>query len=154
MKIIQALKKIKQLSRKIETTKERISTWCSYQSDEEPLYTDIQGMKQSVFDMQAEIAKIRHAIHVLNATTKVNFKGKETTLDELLLEATVTIPSKLALLSSLRRKEKNRYIQNQADVKIILQYDPLERDKEVDKLIELTAEINDFIDVCNITLEL
>ena len=152
--IIQGLKKIKHLSRKIETTNARIERWCSYISDEEPLYTNIEALIQSVNDMQTEICKIRHAIHLVNANKVVTFENKETTLDELLLEATVTIPSKLATLSLLRRKEKNNFRQVQNDTKVILQYDPAKRDKLVDQLTERQANIHDFIDTMNIQLEL
>ena len=152
--IIQGLKKIKHLSRKIETTNARIERWCSYISDEEPLYTNIEALIQSVNDMQTEICKIRHAIHLVNANKVVTFENKETTLDELLLEATVTISSKLATLSLLRRKEKNNFRQVQNDTKVILQYDPAKRDKLVDQLTERQANIHDFIDTMNIQLEL
>ncbi len=153
--IIQGLKTIKHLTRKIETTNERIARWCSYMSDEEPLYTNIEALIQSVNDMQTEICKIRHAIHLVNANKVVVFEDKETTLDELLLEATVTIPSKLETLKLLRRKEKNNFRhQQQNDVKVILQYDPGKRDKSFDQLTERQANINDFIDTMNIQLEL
>ena len=152
--IIQGLKIIKHLSRKIETTNARIARWCSYTSDEEPLYTNIEAMIQSVNDMQTEICKIRHAIHLVNANKVVTFENKETTLDELLLEATVTIPSKLATLALLRRKEKNNFRQVQSDIKVILQYAPAKRDQLVDQLTERQANIHDFIDTMNIQLEL
>ena len=152
--IIQGLKTIKHLSRKIETTNTRIGRWCSFTSDEDPLYTNIDALVQSVSDMQTEICKIRHAIHLVNANKVVIFENKETTLDELLLEATVTIPSKLATLALLRRKEKNNFRQVQNDTKVILQYDPAKRDKLVDQLTERQANIHDFIDTLNIQLEL
>lgn len=152
--IIQGLKTIKHLSRKIETTNVRIGRWCSYTSDEEPLYTNIEALIQSVSDMQTEICRIRHAIHLVNANKVVIFENKKTTLDELLLEATVTIPSKLDTLSLLRRKEKNNFRQPQTDIKVILQYDPAKRDKLMDQLTERQANIHDFIDIMNIKLEL
>ena len=152
--VIQGLKRIKHLLRKIETTQGRISRWCSYTDDEQPLYTDINAMIQSANDMQAEIGKIRHAIHHLNATTKVSFKGKETTLDELLIEATVNIPVRIGTLKTLRRKGKHGYGGNNKDVKVLIQYDPHKRDKDLDALIELQSDINDFIDIMNIQLEL
>lgn len=152
--VIQGLKRIKHLNRRIVTTKERISRWCSYLSDEEPLYKDINALVQSVNDMQIEIGKIRHAIHVLNATTVVEFRGKATTLDELLLESTVIIPAKIEVLQSLRRKEKNNFRQAQPDIKVIVQYDSAKRDKDIDALVELQSDINDFLDIMNIQLEL
>ena len=154
--VIQGLKKIKHLTRKIETTQERIARWCSYMSDEEPLYTDIPALIQSVNDMQAEVGKIRHAIHLLNATAKVTFRGEDTTIDALLIEATVNIPVRIATLQSLRRREKNRGYghQERPAVTVVMQYDPHRRDVDLDALITLQSDINDFIDMMNIQLEL
>ena len=153
MTIMQGLKRIKHLTRKIETTQSRIAKWCSYVNDEEPAYTNIEAMIQSVRDMQVEICKIRHAIHVVNATKVVVFEGKETTIDELLLLSTVSIPDNLRTLSLLHRKEKNNF-RKADEFKVIIQYDPVKRDKEIDKLTEKQADINDFIDMMNIQLEL
>lgn len=155
--VIQGLKRIKHLSRKIETTQERIKKWCSYMSDEEPLYKDIPAMIQSVNDMQTEIGRIRHAIHVLNATTTVVFQNKSTTIDELLIEATVNIPVRIDTLQSMRRKEKNQGWSGQREpqnVSVVMQYDPHKRDKDLDALVNLQADINDFLDMQNIQLEL
>jgi hypothetical protein len=152
--IIQGLKRIKHLNRKIETTKERIRRWCSYMSDEVPVYDNISALIQSASDMQTEIANIRHAMHVVNAITKVTFQNKETTLDELLLEATVTIPAKLELFNSLRRKEKNPgYRQIEPGVSVVMQYDPADRDKAIDALTERLDDINAFLDMMNIQLK-
>lgn len=147
--IIQSLKRIKHLERKITVTKERIQRWSSYFSDEDPTYTDIRALLQSVNDMQTEICKIRHAIHVANATKVVEFKGKSVTIDELLLEATVLIPAKIEALQCLQRKEKNPYMKNNEN-KVVLQYDPKEKDKELDALNERASDINDFLDMINI----
>jgi len=67
----------------------------------------------------------------------------------------VNIPVRIATLKTLRRKEKNGYMHNaKQEVKVILQYDPHKRDKDLDALIELQSDINDFIDIMNIQLEL
>lgn len=154
MNIIQGIKKIKHLTRKAEQNELRFATWCSYLSNEEPLYTDINALQQSANDCRAEIARIRHAIHVANATQKVVFMGKETTIDELLLEATETIPANLNALKAMRRKEKPFRSANDAEVKVVLQYVPLQRDKAIDALEERQATIHDFIDSMNIAVEL
>jgi hypothetical protein len=123
-------------------------------SDEVPVYDNISGLIQSASDMQTEIANIRHAMHVVNATTKVTFLNKETTLDELLLEATVTIPAQLEFFNSLRRKEKNHgYRQSEPGVTVVMQYDPAARDKSIDALTDRLDEINAFLDMKNIQLE-
>lgn len=152
MTLLQALKKIKQLTRKIETTQGRVNRWCSYFNNEEPIYTDIKGMVQSVTDMQLEISRIRHAMHVVNCTTVVKYEGKETTLDQLLLETRVVIPATLATLKLLRRKEKG--YQEEKDVKVVMQYDPSGRDKHIDILMDRSDSINDFLDENNKSIEI
>ena len=152
--IIQALKQIKQLGRKIDRNNERIQKWCSYTSDVEPLYgqEEVRAMIQSTGDMNAEIAKLRHALHLVNATLVVKFEEKETTIDELLLEATVVIPARLATLKLLRRQEKSHY--QKEEVKCIMQFDPKERDVTIDNLLDRQGRINDFLDTLNITVML
>lgn len=152
MTILQALKKIKQLTRKIHRTSERIERWASYFDDEIPLYTDINKLIQSATDMQNEIARLRHAMHKLNATQVVTLFGKETTIDEMLIEATITIPAQLNLLNLLRRKEKG--FREKSDRKVVLQYDPKARDVTRDKLYDLQQDIHDALDQYNIQLEL
>ncbi|HLD90682.1 MAG TPA: hypothetical protein VI911_06695 [Patescibacteria group bacterium] len=153
MTIIQAIKKIKHLLRKAEQNEKRLAEWCSYINNTEPLYTDMRALQQSAANCRAEIARLRHAIHLANATHKVVFMDKETTIDELLLEATVTIPANLAAVKSMRRKEKP-YGLNAPEIKVVLQYDPLQRDKTIDSLEERQAAIHDFIDSMNIAIEL
>lgn len=148
MTIIKALKKIKQLTRKIQTTQDRIKRWCSYLSNEEPAYTDIRAMIQSVTDMTRQIAEIRHYIHVTNATVGIEFDGNKRTIDELLLEANVVIPTQIETLRLLRRKEKG--YGTDKDVKVINQYEPKERDLTIDALLEKQNKINDFLDEINI----
>ena len=148
--IIQTLKKIKHLGRKIDRTQERIGKWCSFTTDDKPLYNqeEIRAMIQSVGDMSSEVAGLKHALHLVNATLEVEFEGKKTTIDGLLLETNVIIPTKLASLKALRRKEKNYH--HKEDVEVVLQYDPRERDMEIDRLTDYQASINDFLDELNI----
>jgi len=153
--IFQALKKIKQLDRKIEKNQERIERWCSYIAPiEEPQY-DTTKLMQAVTDLLAEKAKLRHALHATNAMFVVEYKGKNTTIDELLLLSTVTIPTRIATLSSMRRKEKPYHLKGEdaEKAKVVLQYDPNERDRTIDGLENELAEINDLLDEINISTD-
>lgn len=154
MTIIQGLKRIKQLDRKIEKFKDRNATWGSYISCDTPAYTadELAKMRQSASDLLVERATIRHAMHVLNATAEVEFEGKKTTIDELLIEATKTIPELINMLRSMRRREKSH--QHSREDTVVMQFNPAERDKTVDALDERRHVIMDFIDQLNITLVL
>lgn len=153
--ILQALKKIKHLDRKIEKTRERIQKWCSYIDplDGPPQY-DTNKLLQSVNDLLAEKARLRHALHMTNALHYVEYKGTKTTIDELLIAATITIPAMIDTLKLQRRKEKDRYLQGEkCEQKVVLQYDPSGRDKTIDKLENDLMEIDSLLDETNITTD-
>jgi hypothetical protein len=152
--IHQALKRIKQIDRKVERHLDRLRKWCSYFDNEEPAYSeeDIRKMHQSVSDLLAEKVRIRHAMHVVNATHKVEWRGMEITVDELLLAANVRFPRRLDALKIMHRKEKN--YNTPKEVQVVNNFDPNERDKMIDALEDCISEINDVIDAANIQLTL
>ncbi len=154
--ILQALKKIKHLDRKIEKTRERIQKWCSYIDplDGAPQY-DTNKLLQSLNDMLANKARLRHALHMTNALHVVEYKGSKGTIDELLISTTVTIPAMIDALKLQRRKEKDRYLQDEKhEQKVVLQYDPSGRDKAIDKLENDLMEIDSLLDETNITTDI
>jgi hypothetical protein len=154
--ILQALKKIKHLDRKIEVNQERIKKWCSYidPMDTPPQY-DTNKLIQSVNDMLKEKARIRHALHRTNALHTVKYKGKKITVDDLLIMSTLTIPSMIHTLKLQRRKEKPyRMTKDDLEQKVILQYDPKERDRTVDGLENDLMEMDAILDEINITTDI
>ena len=154
MTILEALKKIKHLDRKIEKTHKRISRWCSYVDTDDPLYNadDIRAMMQSAEDLIRERNRLRHLIHKTNIATVVTFQHKELTLDELLILRTLTLPAMLAGVTLLRRREKGFHDQKEA--KVVLQYDPKKRDKTIESIENTIAELDAFLDSVNITTNL
>lgn len=163
MKIIEALKAIKHLDRKIEKALERISTWCSYEMDETnpepPLYdaADIVKMRQQVIDWTFEKAKLRHLLHKTNINTRVEFDGKSYNIDQLLLLNTVVIPARLDMLKRLsRRSISRRGFVDTTDkkIKIVMQYDPKEREKEIDSLDNMAVKISALLDAVTLNTEL
>lgn len=160
MKIIEALKAIKHLDRKIEKALERISMWCSYELDETnpepPLYNadDISKMRQQVIDWTLEKARLRHLLHKTNINTNVEFDGKTYNIDQLLLLNTVVIPARKDMLKQLTRRSISRrsFISDTTNskVKIVMQYDPKEREKEMDSLDNTSMKISALLD--NLTL--
>lgn len=161
MKILAALKRIKHLDRKIQKTRERISTWCSYivetdgkSEPQPPVYSaeDIRRMQQQIGDWATEKARIRHALHRTNMETVLEFDGGEGTVDELLLLQNVVLPERISTLKVLRRKEKGRGFGRHETIKswVEMQYDPRERDKELEKLEKLQEELDELLDSNNI----
>ena len=155
--ILQTLKKIKHLDRKIEKNQKRISKCASYVSPEEekPLYDPLK-LVQSVKDMIVEVCKLKHNLHYTNATTVVKYKDKDITIDSLLLARTIVIPKFIETQKLLKKKSiTSRYGDNQYEKgsKVIKLYDPREKDKAIDKLEDELADIDGLLDEINITQE-
>ena len=150
------------MARKIIKNRERIAKWCSYFQEigaepETPRY-DKEGIRrliQSSYDLITERNKIRHRLHKTNMKkVKVPVLNDETmTIDEVIILTTLSIPQILTIFKTLRRKEKT-YQQRGDNSKVIIQYDPEERDKEIDSLEDLQEKLNSFLDTINITTEL
>ena len=155
--ILQVLKKIKHLDRKIEKNQERIKKCGSYitPTEEKPIYEPLK-LIQSVKDMIIEVYKLKHSLHYTNATIKIKYRDKDITIDELLLMRTIIIPKFIETYKLLRSKSLN---QRYSDVvyekgsKVVRLYDPQERDKKIDKLENELAYIDCMLDEINITQE-
>ena len=155
--ILQTLKKIKHLDRKIEKNQKRILKCASYVSPEEekPLYDPLK-LVQSVNDMIIEVYKLKHSLHYTNATVRIKYRDKNITIDELLLMRTVIIPRLIETQVLLKKKSiTSRYGDNQykKGSKVIKLYDPREKDKAIDRLEDELANIDGLLDEINITQE-
>jgi len=151
--ILQTLKKIKHLDRKVEKNQERIKKWVSYVSPEEdPPQYNTEKLIQRVNDLIVEISRLKHALHLLNATHKVYYKDNEITIDELLLLRTVTIPKFISVQQLLKKKSlKSRFGEKiySKNSRVIMQYNPKKRDMEIDKLEDELLEIDNLLDTIN-----
>jgi len=163
MRIIEGLKAIKHLDRKIEKNLKRISEWCSYEVDESnpesPLYNaeDIVRMKQQIMDWSIEKAKLRHLLHKTNIKTIVEFDGKSYNIDQLLLLSTMVIPTRLNMLKQLTRRSISRksiYTGDDKKIKVIMQYDPKEREKDIDALDNLSVKVSALLDSLTLNTEM
>ena len=158
MKILAALKRIKHLDRKIEKTLKRIDRWCSVvmdnENDPDPVYdtADIQKMQQRIRDWSSEKVRIRHALHLTNIRTKVEYNSKERSIDELLLIQNVLLPAELKGLKALRRRDKGGYGRSSEskDSWVLLQYDPKERDQKVESIEYQLELLDELLDNMNI----
>lgn len=151
--ILQGLKRVKHIDRKIEKAQTRIRKWCSYiEPDDLPIQYDIKPLIQSVNDLLNERMQIRHALHTVNALHKVEYNGRTITVDELLIMRINTIPVKIQTQKLLRRKEKP-YYEDKAKHKVVTQYSPHERDKIIDNLENELDEIDGLLDEINISVD-
>ena len=155
MKIIMGLKRIKHLDRKIEKNMVRIDQWCSYverKGDPSVPYdsNDIRRMHQQIADWATERARVVHALHVTNTTVTVKYNGKDFTLDELMTMKNHVIPRKIQALKHMRRAQK-RYEERG---KVVVQFDHVERDKNLDALAAELDAIDTILDIQSIEVDL
>ena len=152
MTILEVLKKIKHVDRKIEKLKLRLEEWCSYYDikldpGQQPLY-DAKKLLQALNDL---------------ITLK---KGKKLTIDELIMMRTVTLPAKKQCLELLRRKEKGyvdlRHLseEERKEVKVITHpfkaaslFDSIRRDRSIDEIDDEMADLDRILDEINILRE-
>ena len=163
MTILEVLKKIKHIDRKIEKLKLRLEEWCSYYDikldpGQQPLY-DAKKLLQALNDLITLKSVYRHALHKANIEHKVEYKGKKLTIDELIMMRTVTLPAKKQCLELLRRKEKGyvdlRHLseEERKEVKVITQFDSVRRDRSIDKIDDEIANLDLLLDDTNIVLK-
>jgi hypothetical protein len=158
VKVIEALKRIKHVDRKIGKSKQRIKKWCSYVQERdgegtEPTYDtdDLKKEVQRIGDLVAQKTAIRRALHRTNVETQLEFEGKKRSVDELLIVQKVEIPEKLETLRLFRRLEK-RY-NDPKEFKVVLQYDPKERDKAVEEWEDKKERLDELLDKSTYEIE-
>ena len=161
MKIIEALKKIKHLDRKVEKNLQRIKKWAAYVEDtrnpEPPLYNkeELVRMVQQIADWTTEKMNIRHLLHKTNLTVAADWNGKSYTIDELLLLQALGFPVAMNVQSCMSRRDANAEIGygGKEFRRVVMQYDPKERDKTTDKLDDNAMKLNDLLDKLSLETE-
>ncbi len=163
MTILQILKKIKHLDRKIEKDEERLKRWCSHfdvdiPEGEKPPYM-VEALLKAITDRRDHRAVLMHALHRANLVNTTDYRGKTLTLDQLLILRTVTLPAQKATQQLMRRKEKNfnnlRHLSDEErkEVKVITNFEPVVRDQAIDTIDDDLAYIDQILDEINITVK-
>lgn len=90
MKIIEAMKKIKDLQGKVEDLRTKVGANCANMSFEKPTYENpretVQGWIQSQHDILEEILKLRVGIHRTNIATRVPIMLGDVTVTKTIAE--------------------------------------------------------------------
>lgn len=157
MKIIESLRRIKHLTRKIAKNTKRIMDNCSFvdhEGDPRPVYNedDIRKFHQQIDAWSSEIASLRHRLHKTNVSTSCDFPVLGlSNIDYALCYMNEVIPRKIEALKSMRRKEKPY---SDKDGRVVNQFDHTARDKAIDSLDELKQSLADRIDALNISVDI
>lgn len=167
MKIIEALKKCKDLVRKADDLKVKISKNCADIDFETPLYTDQRGQVsewiQAHGDVLKEILRLKHLIQKTNVSTPVSIEvdGKTVTksICEWIVRRKYLIPIQLNMYSSIgdRGLKEGSFQQTNgltSQAKIRRYYDPQERDKKMESLQQEPFLIDSRLEIVNATTDL
>lgn len=168
MKIIEALKQIKDLNRKVADIQGKVQKNCCYLSNETPTYganqkDQIAGWLQSVHDMLKEILRLRIAINRTNLITNVAIELGDITVTKTIAEWVIR-RRELAKLEAqmwgclsdrgLREGTIKQSNGELAEVKIIRCFDPAERDKKLDAFQSEPIIIDSKLEIINAITDL
>lgn len=168
MKIIEGLKKVKHLEKKINDLTEKIGKYCADTELDEPIYADQKGQisqwLQSVHDSTLEIERLKYRINKTNISTlvKIEINGKhiEKSIYEWILRRT-----KLARfdegawktlsdrgLQALAYRKSQDGTTKQYNVR--LYYDPKEKDSKISEFMEEPSLIDGRLEIVNAITDL
>lgn len=170
MKLIEAMKKIKELQIKASDLRKKVGTYCADQTHETPVYGDNQKAQifewvQSHSDVLKEILKLRLAIQKTNIQTKVTMELGEKQVTKTIAEW-IHRRRDLATLEQtmwngigdrgLKEGNIKTSTNESVEVKIRRYYDPVTRDKNVelyrtepsviDRTLEVSNAVTDLIE--------
>lgn len=170
MKLIEALKKTKELTIKAEDLRGKVAKYCAIPSNETAVYGDRQKVQieewiQSHSDVLKEILRLRVAIQKTNLVTNVDIMlGDKTvtkTIAEWIHRRKDLAQMELAMWNSIgdrniREGTVPTSTGEKQEIKIVRYYDPKTRDEKVelyrteagiiDRTLEVTNAITDLIE--------
>lgn len=168
MKIIEGMKKIKELQVKVDDLKSKVSQYCSIHSVETPTYGKDQAQQikdwlQSIHDSIQEILRLRVAIQRTNLITKVSVElgGKhvEKCIAEWIHRRRDLAEMERKVWESigdrgLREGQIKDSQGSMIEVKIIRFYDPREKDNNVALFRDEPSIIDRTLEVINAVTDL
>lgn len=91
MKLIEALKNLKTIEKRVDKNCEQIRQYAAYVSVEQPAFEteerqrqEVQSLVQANLDLEKEYIRLKKSIEHTNLTTKVTIGSKEYTISELI----------------------------------------------------------------------
>ena len=167
MKLIEALKQIKDLQQKADDLREKVAKHSAYRSTETPVYTDqknqVSTWIQSHSDIVKEILRLRIAIQKTNLYTDVTIDvgGKSVTksIAEWIHRRRDLASEEFKIWRQLTdRNIQEGHVKGAAEqlveVKIVRCYDPLARDTKLDILQSEPSVIDSKLEVVNAITDL
>ena len=167
MKLIEALKKIKELSKKAEDLNDKVKRHCAHLSNEKPVYENqadqIKSWLQSHFDVIKEILRLQIAIQKTNLETKVTITLGDKNIEKTIAEWIHRRRALATLQETIYRSLTDRNLREgtikqsndeKVEVHIVRYYDPAERDKMIELYSNEPSIIDGKLEIINAVTDL
>lgn len=167
MKIIEALKKIKDLQKKADDLRAKVGNNCAYQSFENPTYPDQRSQVgewiQAHSDILKEIMRLRFAIQKTNIGTEVVIELSEKNVTKTIAEWIHRRRDLAGLERDIWRKLTDRGLKEgqgmntlgqPVTISIVRCFDPKERDKKVSDFDSEPSQIDAKLEIINAVTDL
>jgi hypothetical protein len=166
MKIVEALKKLRVIEKRMASNSEQISEYCSKVTTEMPRFPSVDEQKkevkaliQSNQDLMTMYLQLKRAVEHTNLTIKVEIGGKKYSLADLLVIKRKMARSMINTFSSLndhKAQQRMRFAPQFDDKKpqVELLYSEREKLDGLRKWQDLYDNIDSRLEVLNATLDL
>ena len=167
MKLIEALKGIKDLQRKAEDLRSKVASNCAHLSNEKPVYPDqekqIEAWVQSHNDVVKEILRLQIAIQKTNLATMVVVNIADKSVEKCIAEWIHRRRSLAGLQESIYRGMSDRGLRegtieqsngSKVDVHIKRYYSPAERDNHINVYSNEPSMIDAKLEIVNAITDL
>jgi hypothetical protein len=167
MKLIEAMKKIKVIEKKMAKNMEQIQNYASLPSNEKPYFEneekqrkEVKSLIQANNDLLIEYLKIKNAIDKTNLESKIEIGGIQYSLTDLLVIKRKLAQFMIKTYNSLNDNHaqgKMRNSFNSSDGKtihIVRFYDETDKNNGLTKWTDLYDNIDSRLEVINATTEL
>jgi len=167
MKIIEALKQVKDLQRKVEDLRRKVAQHSAHMDYETPVYKNqkeqVSKWIQSHFDILKEILRLRFAIQKTNISTSVSITLNNVAVKKTIAEWIHRRRDLANLESTMWKQLTDRGLKegsgtnsmgNKIEVKLVRCYDPQQRDEMISFLDSEPSLIDGKLEIVNATTEL
>lgn len=168
MKIIEALKELPLLDKRIEKKISQIAEYAAFVDnghEELPFKTEaaqkgeVDSLVQSCHDLVARSAQIRRQLAVTNTSVEVEIGGEKRTIAEWIYYREAGMGARSRAVQSLSDARAKNAIQRtqfdpEAGLKIVKFYDEKARNGEIERLTDIAGQIDARLEMINATTDL
>ena len=169
MKIIEGMKELKLIQKKMDQNCAKITQYCTITSSEKPIFEtekaqqeEVDALIQANEDFVQQYLEIKGQIEVTNMKTKVPLGGKEYTISQLLtMKRTLSGPARKTYLCLNDNGLANRVVVQrnadttaQTEITIKRFWDEKKKNEKVQALDDMVERIDPTLEVINATTDL